>query len=69
MCHQVTHAVEPVVDKVLRRFGKSSCLGLSSRDLRRRFSAGIACWNKPEIAPPSFSNHSRYGTLEDVCVL
>jgi hypothetical protein len=36
---------------------------------RRRFSAGIACWNKLEIAPPSFSNHSRYGTLEDVCVL
>src|SRR5271166_1987705 len=34
-----------------------------------RFNAGIACWNKLEITPPSFSNHFRYGTLEDVCVL
>jgi hypothetical protein len=35
---------------------------LSWRDLRRRFNAGIACWTKLEITPPSFSNHSRYGT-------
>jgi hypothetical protein len=25
--------------------------------------AGIACWTKLEITPPSISNHSRYGTL------
>jgi hypothetical protein len=25
--------------------------------------AGIACWTKLEITPPSFYNHSRCGTL------
>jgi DNA-binding NtrC family response regulator len=35
---------------------------LSWRDLRRRSNAGIAWWTKLEITPPSFSNHSRYGT-------
>jgi hypothetical protein len=25
--------------------------------------AGIACWTKLEITPPSISNHSRYGTV------
>jgi hypothetical protein len=25
-------------------------------------NAGIACWIKLEITPPSLSNHSRYGT-------
>jgi RNA-directed DNA polymerase len=35
---------------------------LSWRDLRRHLSAGIACWTKLEITPPSISNHSRYGT-------
>jgi hypothetical protein len=28
----------------------------------RRVNAGIACLTKLEITPPSFSNHSRYGT-------
>jgi hypothetical protein len=35
---------------------------LSWRDLRRRLNAGIACWTKLEITPPSISNHPRYGT-------
>ncbi|MGP0093898.1 MAG: autotransporter outer membrane beta-barrel domain-containing protein, partial [Xanthobacteraceae bacterium] len=42
--------------------GKASCYGSSWRDLRRRCNAGIACWTKLEITPPSLSNHSRYGT-------
>ncbi len=29
---------------------------------RRRTNAGIACWTKLEITPPSISNLSRYGT-------
>ena len=43
--------------------GKVSCYFSSWRDLRRRSNAGIACWTKLEITPPSFSNHSRYGTI------
>src|SRR3989442_14594416 len=42
--------------------GKASCYCSSWRDLRRRTNAGIACWTKLEITPPSISNHSRYGT-------
>src|SRR5205823_11952724 len=43
--------------------GKASCYCSSWRDLRRRTNAGIACWTKLEITPPSISNHSRYGTI------
>jgi hypothetical protein len=41
----------------------------TARRTASAFNARIACWNKLEIMPPSFSNHSRYGILEDVCVL
>jgi Ca2+-binding RTX toxin-like protein len=36
-----------------------ACHGVISA---RRVNAGIACLTKLEITPPSFSNHSRYGT-------
>jgi hypothetical protein len=39
---------------------------LSWRDLRRRPNAGIACWTKLEITPPSISNHSRYATFDEL---
>src|SRR5712691_8544021 len=42
--------------------GKESCYCLSWRDLRRRSNAGIACWTKLEITPPSISYHSPYAT-------
>src|SRR3954454_1352981 len=35
----------------------------SWRDLRRRSNAGHGLLNKPEITPPSHSNHHRAGTL------
>src|SRR3954468_13084764 len=35
----------------------------SWRDLRRRSNAGHGLWNKPEITPPSHSNHRPAGTL------
>jgi ABC-type uncharacterized transport system substrate-binding protein len=44
--------------------GWLSCYGSSWRNLRRHESAGIACWTKLEITPPSNSHHSRYGTEE-----
>src|SRR3954452_10892347 len=34
----------------------------SWRDLRRRSNAGHGLLNKPEITPPSHSNHHRAGT-------
>src|SRR3954469_53927 len=34
----------------------------SWRDLRRRSNAGHGLWNKPEITPPSHSNHRPDGT-------
>jgi hypothetical protein len=36
-----------------------ACHGVISA---RRVNAGIACFTKLEITPPSFSNHSRYST-------
>ena len=33
----------------------------TARRTASAFNARIACWNKLEITPPSFSNHSRYG--------
>src|SRR3954468_12571376 len=37
----------------------------SWRDLRRRSNAGHGLLNKPEITPPSHSNHLRAGTDAD----
>src|SRR6516162_6943300 len=62
--------VEPVVEKGAPQFvfptaaRQLSCYGSSWRNLRRHESAGIACWTKLEIMPPSNSNHSRYGTTK-----
>jgi hypothetical protein len=40
----------------------------AGHDLRRRENAGIACWSKLEITPPSISCYSPYGTAHDLSV-
>src|SRR3954471_20938607 len=41
----------------------------SWRDLRWYSNAGHGLWNKPEITPPSHSNHHRAGTRTRTSVL